>query len=166
MALRQILKEGDPTLNKKSREIKKFDGRLHELIDDMIETLKDANGAGLAAPQVGVLRRVVIVDDEEGGFHELVNPVISFEEGEQDGPEGCLSIPGIWGMVKRPMKVTLKAQDRFGNDLVLDGEGITARAFCHEVEHLDGHLFIEKVHDFLTAEDLEHLREEESEIAE
>lgn len=161
MALRRILTDGDPTLRKTSRPVEKFDERLHILIDDMKETLADANGAGLAAPQVGILRRVVIVVDDEGQMLELVNPVIIHQEGEQDGLEGCLSVPGLYGSVKRPEKATVRAQDRNGNIFEVSGEGIVARCFCHELEHLDGHLFTERVEGKLyTVEELDAMEEE------
>lgn len=156
MALRNILTEEDPTLHKVSREVTKFDDRLHELIDDMIETLHSANGVGLAAPQVGVLRRVVVVDAGDEVL-ELVNPEIVSQSGEQTGMEGCLSVPGKYGIVTRPNEVTVRAQDRDGNWYEVDGEELMARAFCHELEHLDGHLYTEKVERFLTQEELEEL---------
>ena len=148
MAYRNILTSEDKTLRKKSREVTSFDPRLHTLIDDMRETLKRANGVGLAAPQVGVLRRVVLVLelDEEGKekqIYEMINPVILESSGEQYGTEGCLSVPGVYGYVTRPMKVKVRAQDRFGNYYEAEGEGLTARAFCHEIDHLDGHLYTE-----------------------
>lgn len=158
MSLRTILTEGDPVLNKTCRPVEKFDARLHDLIDDLKDTLASANGAGLAAPQVGILRRVVIVVDENEEMLELVNPVIIHEEGEQDGYEGCLSVPGLYGDVKRPNLVTIRAQDRNGNTFERTGEGLVARCFCHETEHLDGHLFTEKVEGRLyTPEELEEM---------
>ena len=144
MALRNIVKEGDQVLRKNCREVTDFNDRLHVLLDDMKETLVVADGAGLAAPQVGILKRVAIVSvDEE--YYEIVNPVIIEAEGEQTGPEGCLSVPGIYGSVSRPMKVTVKAQDRYGKEFTVSGEGLLARAFCHEIDHLDGILFKDKV---------------------
>ena len=150
MAMRNILKDGDPQLNKKSREVTAFNERLHTLLDDMRETLIDADGVGLAAPQVGVLRRTVLVMDTnreeltpEEQIIELINPVITDMKGEQTGPEGCLSVPGVYGMVTRPMEVTVRAFDRFGKEFTVTGTGLTARAFCHEIDHLDGHLFTE-----------------------
>lgn len=154
MALRNILMEDDPALRKKSRPVLKFDNRLHILIDDMRETLADAGGVGLAAPQVGVLRRVVIVENDDGEILELVNPRIVETDGEQDGVEGCLSLPGKWGLVKRPNYVRIQAQDRFGNWYEAEGWEITARCFCHETEHLDGHLFTDKAYKILTEEEL------------
>lgn len=129
MALRNILTREDDTLFKHSREVTKFDSRLHMLLDDMQETLKDANGAGLAAPQVGVLRRVILViSQDDSGYVELINPEIVHSEGEQVGPEGCLSVPGLCGIVSRPMKVTVKAFDRNGKPIEMTGEGLSARA--------------------------------------
>ena len=161
MALRTIVTEGDSVLHKHCRPVTSFDGRLHELIDDMRETLLEADGVGLAAPQVGVLRRVVLVLETnvpEGGepyIIELVNPEITACEGGQTGPEGCLSVPGRFGLVTRPMTVTVRAQDRDGKAFELTGTGITARAFCHEVDHLDGIMFTELASRMLTDEELE-----------
>lgn len=160
MSLRKILVEGDPTLGKVSRPVEKFDGRLHDLIDDLKETLTEAQGAGLAAPQVGILRRVVIVVNENDEMLELVNPVILRQEGEQEGYEGCLSVPNLYGIVKRPNVVTIRAQDRNGNFFEVTGEDIVARCFCHETEHLDGHLFTEKVDGRLyTREELDEMED-------
>lgn len=153
MALRTILTEEEETLHRVSRKVEKFDARLHELLDDMHETLAAANGVGLAAPQVGVLRRAVLVDTGEQVL-ELINPEILETSGEQDGLEGCLSIPDRYGLVKRPMKVRIRAQDRNGNWFEATGEGLTARAFCHETEHLDGHVFREKVIRYLSEEEM------------
>lgn len=146
MALRNVVKLGDPILNKVSRKVEKFDDRLGILIDDMLETLYKENGVGLAAVQVGVLKRVVVVDIGEGPM-ELVNPEITLAEGEQREQEGCLSLPGKWGVTVRPMKVQVKAQDRNGKWQVFTGEGLKARAFCHELDHLDGILFTSHVED-------------------
>lgn len=162
MAIRNIVKFGDEILNKECRKVEKFDDRLHQLLDDMKETLADANGAGLAAPQVGVLRQVCIVDVGEGPI-ELINPEIVAGEGEQDGPEGCLSYPGEWGLVKRPMKVTVKAQDRHGEWFEATGEELCARAFCHEIDHLHGVLFTAHASRMLTPEELESGELEEKE---
>ena len=151
MAIRNIVKVGDDVLTKKCRTVEKFDDRLAALIDDLFETVRDANGAGLAAPQVGILRRVAVVDLEEGSY-ELVNPEIISTEGEQTGAEGCLSNPGKYGTVTRPNIVKIKAQDRFGNWHEYKGEGLLARAFCHETEHLDGKMFMEKVTEWLETE--------------
>ena len=160
MALRNILTDEDPTLYKVSRPVKDFNERLHILLDDMRQTLVQANGAGLAAPQVGVLRRAVLVDNGEQ-ILELINPEILEQSGDQYGLEGCLSVPGKYGYVRRPNFVKVRAQDRFGNWFEVEGEELTARAFCHEIEHLDGHLYTEKVDHFLTDEELEELAEED-----
>jgi len=140
MAMRTILNENDPTLRKKSRSVEKFDTRLHQLIDDMRETLIEAEGAGLAAPQVGVLRRVVLVESGEE-LLELVNPEIVWSEGSDEGLEGCLSSPGEYGIVPRPLKARVRAQNRHGVFFEAEGEGIVARCFCHEIDHLNGVLF-------------------------
>lgn len=164
MALRKIVEQGDPCLNKVCRPVTEFNGRLHELLDDLLETLADANGAGLAAPQVGVLRRVCVVMDEDSEeYLELVNPEIVAQSGEQTGLEGCLSVPGKWGIVTRPARVRVRAQDRDGNWFEVEGEELTARAFCHEIEHLDGHLYTEHIDHFLSDEELrEYLEQEEA----
>jgi len=146
MALRNIVKLGDPVLKKISRSVLNFDERLHLLLDDMKDTLIDAQGAGLAAPQVGVLRRVCLVDvQDEDGIIELINPVIVESKGVQNEAEGCLSIPGESGITIRPMWVKVKAQDRFGKTFFIEGEGLKARAFCHEIDHLDGILYKERL---------------------
>jgi len=146
MALRQILKEGDDTLRKVSREITRFDDRLQELIDDMFQTMYAGNGVGLAAPQVGVLRRLFVADIKDGsGPLVAINPRIVSPEGKQSGTEGCLSIPGRWGEVERPMKLTLEALDRHGKPYTLKAEGYMAVCVCHEYDHLDGILFRDKV---------------------
>ncbi len=152
MAIRTIITDGNPTLKKKSRAVSSFDDRLATLIDDMKETMVHANGVGLAAPQVGILRRVVVVDTGEE-IVELVNPEILETSGEQDGLEGCLSVPERYGLVKRPNFVRLKAQDRTGEWYEYEGEALTARCFCHELEHLDGHLYTEKAYHMLTDEE-------------
>ena len=150
MALRNILKEGDERLRKKSRPVTDFNERLWTLLDDMYETMKDG-GVGIAAPQVGVLRRAVVIDVGEGK-HELVNPVIVEQSGDQCGGEGCLSIPGQYGLVHRPAQLRLKAQDRYGKPFELEAEGYFAVAVCHEVDHLDGILFIDKAERMLDPE--------------
>lgn len=161
MSLREILVDGDPVLAKVSRPVENFDERLHVLIDDMRETLLDSNGVGLAAPQIGILRRVVLVMDENEEILELVNPTIIHQEGEQTGLEGCLSVPGMYGEVTRPMKATVRAQDRNGTFYEVSGEEIVARCFCHELEHLDGHLFTERVEGKLyTLKELEEMQED------
>ena len=164
MALRKIVEQGDPCLNKVCRPVTEFNGRLHELLDDLVETLADANGAGLAAPQVGVLRRVCVVMDEDSEeYLELVNPEIVAQSGEQTGLEGCLSVPGKWGIVTRPQLVRVRAQDRDGNWFEVEGEDLTARAFCHGIEHLDGHLYTEHIDHFLSDEELrDYLEQEEA----
>lgn len=151
MALRNVVKLGDPILNKKSRIIEKFDDKLSILIDDMLDTMYAENGVGLAAVQVGMLKRVVVIDIGEGPM-ELVNPEITMTEGEQFEQEGCLSLPGKYGTTKRPMKVQVKAQDRNGKWQVFTGEGLKARAFCHEIDHLDGVLFTSHVVDGVVGE--------------
>lgn len=163
MAIRTILTEEDPVLHKKCHPVTRFDAKLGRLMDDLKETLAHANGAGLAAPQVGILRRAVVVVDAEDQMLELINPEIIWTEGEQDGLEGCLSVPGRWGMVKRPMKARVRAQDRTGAWFEAEGEEIVARCFCHELEHLDGHLFTERAGRLYTTEELDELMEEEEE---
>ena len=154
MAIRNIVKEGDPILTKVCRKVEKFDEKLAQTLDDMLETMKKANGVGLAAPQVGILRRFVIVDVGDG-LIELVNPEIIEQSGEQEGPEGCLSCPGEFGITRRPMKVTVKAQDRHGNEIIVSGEGLKAKAFCHEIDHLDGIIFKQKAIRMLDASELQ-----------
>lgn len=145
MALRDIVLEGDKILTKKCRPVEKFDEKLATLLDDMAETLKKAEGVGLAAPQVGILRRICIVDvGDEDGVIELVNPKIIMYSGSQEGAEGCLSCPDQYGVVVRPMNVTVKAQDRFGKEFTISGKELKARAFCHEIDHLDGIVFKSK----------------------
>ena len=145
MALRNIRVEDDPILRKTSRKVEKFDQRLEMLIDDMFDTMYDAGGVGLAAVQVGVLKQVIVIDTgEEGERLVLINPEIIAEEGEQLTPEGCLSIPGKVGTVKRPQKVTIRALDREGNVYEKTGEDLLAKAFCHEIDHLSGVLYIDK----------------------
>lgn len=155
MGTRRIVVQGDDRLQKKCRQVTDFNRRLHILLDDMKETLEEAQGAGLAAPQVGVLRRAVIVVDDDETMIELVNPELLAYSGEQTGPEGCLSVPGKWGMVTRPYSVKIRAQDRDGNWFELEREEMTARCLCHEIEHLDGHLYVEHIDHFLTDEELE-----------
>ena len=146
MAIRNILKMGEPLLNKKSKQVVDFNDRLHTLLDDMADTMYKEDGVGLAAPQVGVLRRAVVVDIGEG-LIELINPVIVETSGEQTDLEGCLSMVDYVGEVTRPNYVRVKAQDRFGKDIEVEGEGFLARAFCHEIDHLEGILFVERVED-------------------
>ena len=154
MGLRKILTDKEPALHKVCKPVEKFDWRLHKLLDDMRETLLEANGVGLAAPQVGILRRVVIVDlgDE---ILELVNPEIIATDGEQEGAEGCLSVPGRYGLVKRPYYAKVRAQDRFGEWFEAEGEELIGRCFCHELDHLDGILYTQVMERFLTDEELE-----------
>ena len=153
MGLRKILTVKEPCLHKVCRPVDKFDGKLHKLLDDMKETLEDANGVGLAAPQVGILRRVVVVDTGEE-ILELVNPELLETSGEQVGAEGCLSVPGKYGLVKRPMVAKVRAQDRDGNWFEVEGEELIARCFCHEIDHLDGIVYTEVMERFLTEEEL------------
>ena len=154
MAIRKIVVQGDEILNKVCKPVTAFDRKLHTLLDDMADTLRQANGAGLAAPQVGILRRAVVVANDEDEILELINPEIIATEGEQTGPEGCLSVPGKFGIVTRPYRVRVRAQDRDGNWFEAEGEELMARAFCHELEHLDGHLYVEHIDHFLSEEEL------------
>ena len=163
MAVRTILTKGDPILNKKAHPVTNFDGRLFDLIDDMRETLTEANGLGLAAPQIGILRRIVLVINEEDEMLELVNPEIIAQEGEQEGLEGCLSVPGYYGEVKRPMWVKVRAQDRKGNFCEVEGSDLTARCFCHELAHLEGQLYTEVATRMFTAEELDEMMDKEAE---
>ena len=162
MALRNILTKEEPSLYKKCKPVTAFNDRLHQLLDDMAETLAEANGVGLAAPQVGVLRRAVLVletnvpEDEDEYIIELINPEIIESSGEQEGPEGCLSVPGEYGVVKRPMHVKVRAQDRYGEWFEVEGEGLTARCFCHELDHLDGIVFTSRCERMLTEEELQN----------
>ncbi len=153
MGIRKIMTVKEPCLHKVCRPVEKFDGKLHKLLDDMKETLLDANGVGLAAPQVGILRRVVVVDTGEEML-ELVNPELLETSGEQEGAEGCLSVPGKYGLVKRPMVAKVRAQDRDGNWFEVEGEELIARCFCHEIDHLDGIVYTEIMERFLTEEEL------------
>lgn len=158
MAMRDIVLEGDKMLSKSCRPVVKFDAKLHTLLDDMAQTLKVAEGVGLAAPQVGILRRVCIVDvGDEEGLVELVNPEIIEQSGSQEGAEGCLSFPNQYGMVTRPMFVTVKAQDRNGNEFTMKGEGLKARAFCHEIDHLNGVVFKERAERMLSPDEVERI---------
>lgn len=165
MALRKIVLQGDECLTKVCRPVTDFNGRLHTLLDDMTDTLLDSGGVGLAAPQVGILRRVCVVLNEDDEVIELVNPEIIFTDGEQTGLEGCLSIPGKYGVVTRPEVVRVRAQDRNGKFFEVEDSDLTARCFCHEIEHLDGHLFIEHTDRLMTEEELQEFirQQEESE---
>ena len=156
MALLNILPDSDEILRKKSRPVEKIDKRILTLLDDMKETLDKANGVGLAAVQVGVLRRIVLVYDGEE-LIELINPEIIGCEGKQEGLEGCLSCPGKWGYTDRPMQVTVRAMNRNGEIFTRTGEGLTARAFCHEIDHLNGVLFYDNAVRMLTEEEIEEL---------
>ena len=162
MAVREILTRGESALTKVCHPVTKFDQKLWDLIDDMKETLAEAGGVGLAAPQVGILRRVVIVINEADEVLELVNPEIVAQQGEQDGLEGCLSVPGLWGFVKRPEWVKVKAHDRFGREYEAEGTGLTARCFCHELSHLDGHLYTELTDKLYNSEELDELMDEQA----
>ncbi len=153
MGLRKILTDKEPALHKVCKTVVNFDERLHKLLDDMRETLIESGGVGLAAPQVGILRRVVLVDNGEE-ILELVNPTLIETDGEQTGPEGCLSIPGKYGLVKRPYYAKVRAQDRNGNWFEAEGEELTARCFCHELDHLDGIVYTEVMERELTEEEL------------
>lgn len=157
MALRKILTDKEPALHKVCKPVTSFDKKLHVLLDDMAETLVDSGGVGLAAPQVGILRRVVLVDVgvEENEILELINPEMIETSGEQYGPEGCLSVPGKYGLVKRPNVAKVRAQDRYGDWFEAEGEELIARCFCHELDHLDGIIYTEVMDRFLTEEELE-----------
>lgn len=167
MARRNILTKEEPGLYRKCRPVTDFNPRLHQLLDDMKDTLALENGVGLAAPQVGVLRRAVIVletnvpEGEDEYIIELVNPEIIESDGEQYGAEGCLSVPGEYGLVRRPMHVRVRAQDRNGEFFEVEGEGLTARCFCHEIDHLDGVVFTSLCERMLTQEELENGKIEE-----
>ena len=160
MAIRNIVKDGDPILKKKCRPVEKFDKKLTILLDDMAETMHQANGVGLAAPQVGMLRRVVVIDVGEGVI-ELVNPKFVAYSGEQEGVEGCLSFPGEWGLAKRPNYVKVRAQDRNGDEFEIDGEQLLARAFCHEIDHLNGVVFKDVADRMLTAAEIEEMEKKD-----
>ena len=158
MALRNIIQEPSEQLRKISRPVKEITPRIEILLDDLAETMKAADGVGLAAPQVGVLRRAVVIDiGDEHGLIELINPVITFREGERKGEEGCLSCGSRRGVVTRPMKVTVVAKNRKGMEVTYDAEGLLARAMCHEIDHLDGHLFIDVMEEELFDDDEEVL---------
>ena len=170
MAIRNILRGDDPSLKKTSRVVTDFNKRLHTLIDDMRETLIEANGLGLAAPQVGVLRRAVLIVDTsieteeiEEQIIELINPVIIENSGEQTGNEGCLSVPGVYGIVTRPECVKVEAQDRYGKTFEINCKELTARAVCHEVDHLNGTIFTSLASKILTEEELDQLAAEKEE---
>lgn len=153
MAIRNIRKDGDEILRKKSKEVDVINEKIQMLLKDMADTLYKANGVGLAAPQVGVLKRVVVIDVGEG-LLELINPVLKSQSGQQCLAEGCLSVPGIWGEVNRPTHVIVEALDSKGNKIVIEGEGLLAIALCHEIDHLDGILFKDKAIRFLDKDEL------------
>ena len=159
MGLRRILTHREPALHKTCKPVVNFDAKLHKLLDDMHETLEDSGGVGLAAPQIGILRRVVLVDNGEEVL-ELVNPSLLETDGEQIGAEGCLSVPGKYGLVKRPYYAKVRAQDRNGNWFETDGEELTARCFCHELDHLDGIIYTEVMERYLPDEELGYDEEE------
>ena len=156
MGLRKILTDEEPALHKVCRPVENFDRRLHKLLDDMRETLIESGGVGLAAPQVGILRRVVLVDVgmEDNEIVEFINPELIETDGEQYGAEGCLSVPGKYGLVKRPMYAKVRAQDRNGDWFEAEGEELIARCFCHELDHLDGIVYTEVMDRYLTEEEL------------
>lgn len=154
MAIRNIRKLGDDILRKKCRPVEIIDNRILTLLDDMAETMNQANGVGLAAPQVGVLKRVVVIDVGDG-LIELINPVIVDTIGSVTSAEGCLSVPGKWGTVTRPQKVTVKALNRDGEEIKITGDGMLAKAFCHELDHLDGVVFVDKVEEYIDPEEMQ-----------
>lgn len=154
MAIRNIVKEGDEVLAKKARPVTEFNERLHTLLDDMADTMYESGGVGLAGNQVGTLRRVVVIDIGEG-LIELVNPEIIKAEGEQESVEGCLSCPGEYGITRRPKFVVVKAQDRFGEEFTIEGEDLLAKAFCHEIDHLEGIIYKQKVIRMLDPSEIE-----------
>ncbi len=159
MAILKILKEDDELLRKTSREVTEITPRILTLLDDMKDTLHKANGCGLAAPQVGVLRRIVLVEVEEGELYEMINPeIIERSEETQEELEGCLSVPGKWGITKRPMTVTVKAMNRNGEYYTLTGSDLLARAICHETDHLDGILYVDHALRMLTKKEIEELQ--------
>ena len=155
MAKLNIRTEEDPILRKISRPVTEITPRIHTLLDDMVETMRATNGCGLAAVQVGILRRIVVVEVDEGEVFEMINPRIIAEEGTQEETEGCLSLPGKWGITRRPAKVTVEATDRDGNLYTVTGEDLLARAFCHELDHLDGHLYTDRTIRMLSPDEVE-----------
>ena len=154
MGIRKILTDQEPALHKVCKSVEVFDRKLHKLLDDMADTLEEAQGVGLAAPQVGILRRVVIVDTGDG-LLELINPTMVETSGEQVGAEGCLSVPGKYGLVKRPYYAKVRAQDRNGDWFEAEGEELIGRCFCHELDHLDGIVYTEVMERYLTDEELQ-----------
>lgn len=163
MALRNIREIGDPILNQRAKEVREMTSNLRALIEDMVETMRHANGVGLAAPQVGVLKRLVVIECEEGELHVLINPEIVERDGEQTGYEGCLSVPGKTGIVTRPNHVKVKALNENMEPVTVEGEELLARALCHELDHLDGHLYTEMAEELYTNEELEEMQAEEDE---
>ncbi len=163
MALRNIREIGDPILNQRAKEVREMTPNLRALIEDMVETMRHANGVGLAAPQVGVLKRLVVIECEEGELHVLINPEIVERDGEQTGYEGCLSVPGKTGIVTRPNHVKVKALNENMEPVTVEGEELLARALCHERDHLDGHLYTEMAEELYTNEELEEMQAEEDE---
>jgi peptide deformylase len=159
MALRNIRVDEDPVLRKKAKTVDRFNPRLHALLDDMAETMYAAPGVGLAAPQVGILKRAIVFDIDEN-LHEMINPVITGTEGGQIEIEGCLSVPGKYGRVERPEKITVEYKDRYGDKHTLDAEGLKAVVICHETDHLDGRLFTDLVIEYLTPEEIEEAGED------
>lgn len=157
MAILKIREEGDESLRKICRPVDKITPRILTLLEDMTATMRNQNGCGLAAPQVGILRRIVVVEVNEGEVFELINPEIVASEGSQNEMEGCLSLPGQWGITERPEKVKIKALDRNGKEQIYEGSGLLARAFCHELDHLDGKLFKDSALRMLTEEEIEDL---------
>ncbi len=157
MAKLKIVKIGDDTLRRVCRPVEKITPRIITLLDDMLETMRATNGVGLAAPQVGVLRRIVVVEVEPGEVYELINPKIISFSGEQEGAEGCLSVPGKWGLVKRPMHVAVRAMNRYGEIVDYTGSELLARCFCHEIDHLDGKLYVDKAERMLTEDEIEQM---------
>ena len=163
MALRNIREIGDPILNQRAKEVREMTPNLRALIEDMVETMRHANGVGLAAPQVGVLKRLVVIECEEGELHVLINPEIVERDGEQTGYEGCLSVPGKTGIVTRPNHVKVKALNETMEPVTVEGGELLARALCHELDHLDGHLYTEMAEELYTNEELEEMQAEEDE---
>lgn len=165
MAIRQIRVMGDEILNKRCKEVKVLNERMQTLIEDMVDTMREAGGVGLAAPQVGVLKRIIVIEVEEGQVHVLINPKITQAEGEQLGYEGCLSVPGKIGVVRRPNHVAVEAFDRNMEAFTLEGEGLMARAICHECAHLDGELYVDLVEgELMDASELEQQEEAPEEV--
>ncbi len=163
MAKLNIIKDGDPLLRKKCRTVDAITQRTHTLLDDMVETMRDANGCGLAAPQIGVLRRIVVIEVEDGTVYEMINPRITDRQGEQQEMEGCLSVPGRYGITKRPEIATVAYTDRNGCECELTGSGLLARAICHECDHLDGVLFTDNALRMFTPEELAEMTDDDEE---